>query len=99
MLEVETSQPGAGSSMATIPTLNDETKKVLRVLLSRSNIAGYDLMSSTDMPFPTLMEAVTILQDHDLIQVVGNSSTQKDFEFSRFAVLPAAKSRAGMLIK
>jgi predicted methyltransferase len=82
-----------------IPTLGEDAKKVLRVLVSRSNIAGYELMSYTNLPIPALMEAVAILQDNELIQVVGNSLTEKDFQFSRFAVLPSAKTMAGMLAR
>jgi len=86
--------------MDYLPTLNSTEAQVLQILLERSNIAGYELMSLTGgKPAGDLMAAVSTLRKNDLIQVVGNSSTEKDFQFSRFAVLPSARGLADMLAK
>lgn len=86
--------------MTPLPTLNATETHVLQIVLDRSNIAGYDLMSlSRGISAEDLMAAVATLRKNDLIQVVGNSSTERDFQFSRFAVLPSAKGLAGMLAK
>jgi hypothetical protein len=82
-----------------LPSLSDTEKKVLMALLDRNNIAGYDLMSMTGGNFDELRDAVANLRRNELIQVVGNSSTERDFQFSRFAVLPTAKSFASALTK
>lgn len=82
-----------------LPALSDTEKKVLVALLDRNNIAGYDLMSMTGGNFDDLRNAVANLRKNDLIQVVGSSSTEKDFQFSRFAVLPSAKSFASALTR
>jgi transcription initiation factor IIE alpha subunit len=82
-----------------LPTLSDTEKKVLMALLERNNIAGYDLMSMTSSSFNELRDAVASLRRNDLIQVVGSSSTEKDFQFSRFAVLPSAKSFVNALTR
>ena len=84
--------------MSSLPMLTDTDKRVLLTLLDRSNIAGYDLMSMTGMSTDELMTAVSNLRKNDLIQVVGGSS-EKDFQFSRFAVRPTAKSIAGLLTR
>jgi hypothetical protein len=98
MLEPVTFQP-TGSFMG-FPELDDTAKQVLQILLERSNIAGYDLMSmTTGKSAGDLMEAVATLRKNDLIQVVGNSSSERDFQFSRFAVLPSARGLADMLAK
>jgi hypothetical protein len=89
-----------GRFMAALPVLNPTEPQVLQILLDRGNIAGYDLTSLTGgKPTEDLMAAVATLRKNDLIQVVGNSSTEKDFQFSRFAVLPTAKGIANILIK
>jgi len=82
-----------------LPTLSDTEKKVLMALLERNNIAGYDLMSMTGGNFGELRDAVANLRRNELIQVVGSSSTEKDFQFSRFAVLPSAKSFVNVLTR
>lgn len=82
-----------------LPSLSDTEKKVLTALLERNNIAGYDLMSMTGGKFDDLRDAVANLKRNELIQVVGSSSTEKDFQFSRFAVLPTAKNFASALTK
>jgi hypothetical protein len=89
-----------GRFMDYLPTLNETETQVLQILLDRSNIAGYDLMSmSGGKPANQLMAAVATLRKNDLIQVVGNSSTEKDFQFSRFAVLPSARGLADILAR
>jgi hypothetical protein len=85
--------------MGLLPSLSDTEKKILEALLERSNIAGYDLMSMTGGNFDQLRDAVANLRRNDLIQVVGNSSTEKDFQFSRFAVLPSAKNFVNALTR
>lgn len=82
-----------------LPSLSDTEKMVLTALLDRNNIAGYDLMSMTGGKFNELRDAVVNLRRNELIQVVGSLSTEKDFQFSRFAVLPSAKSFASALTK
>lgn len=83
-----------------LPSLSPIEAQVLQILLERSNIAGYELMSLTGAKTAVdLMAAVSTLRKNDLIQVVGNSSTEKDFQFSRFAVLPSARGLADMLAK
>ena len=81
------------------PSLSETEKNVLMALLDRNNIAGYDLMSMTGHSFKELREAVGSLRRNELIQVVGSYSNDKDFQFSRFAVLPSAKSFASALTK
>lgn len=81
------------------PRLEPLQAKVLQVLLDRSNIAGYELMSLTSESSDALIPAVTALRNSELIQVVGNLSNAKDFQFSRFAVLPTAKSLASTIAK
>ena len=81
------------------PSLNETEKKVLMALLDRNNIAGYDLMSMIGGNFDDLRDAVGSLRRNELIQVVGSYSNDKDFQFSRFAVLPSAKSFASALTK
>jgi hypothetical protein len=83
-----------------LPSLNPTEAQVLQILLERSNIAGYELMSlASGKTAGDLMAAVSTLRKNDLIQVVGNSSTEKDFQFSRFAVLPSARGLADMLAR
>ena len=85
--------------MGYLPDLGDTEKQVLQILLERSNIAGYELMSMTGGKPVDLMAAISTLRKNDLIQVVGNSSTEKDFQFSRFGVLPSARGLADLLAK
>jgi hypothetical protein len=86
--------------MAYLPTLDPAATQVLNILFDRGNIAGFELMKLAEgTPADKLMGAITTLRRSDLIQVVGNASTERDFQFARFAILPSARGMAHELIR
>jgi hypothetical protein len=82
-----------------LPELNPTAKRVLDILLSRGSVPGFELLKNMPSSKPEeLIDAVTFLQDADLVQISG-ILTQERFPFATFAIRPSSKDLAQFVAK
>jgi hypothetical protein len=71
------------------PTLDDPSKRVLRVLRDRGVAPGWQLMSEASVTGEELINATRTLLDMDLIKASGGCSNPKEIEQAYFNILPS----------
>jgi hypothetical protein len=84
--------------MYYMPTIDDEGKRVLRVMQRAGVAAGWQLMSEASMTAEQLSATTTKLMDMGMISARSSSSNPNEIGDVYFVIQPAGNQYADMVL-